>query len=332
MSKFVDSFIDEVREATENEEFDDTIGLTEEEILRYMNDAQYRLHAKIIAQHPSVFTEVEELTIVADQEAYNIPFKAHLGNRITMIEYSSTGNANDYYLLSTRRFRGRDTGADGHPCSYIRKDGQILLYPTPTTVGGKLRVTYIRRPKELDKRRWEILTLTGTGGDSNMTLTAGETWKLTGTNGTAFMQSVNSSAVDGSQLQRNSAITIVDKNGVIKADNVPVEDVSAGQLTISSTYTVDSNDSVAVGNYILSGPFSTTHIEFSPEVERYIRAYTEWKILKRDSSIDSSEAMGELAEMEADIIASYADVDGDDLITIPDLQEESEYFNNWDMF
>lgn len=315
MSKFVDSFIDEVREATENEEFDDTIGLTEEEILRYMNDAQYRLHAKIIAQHPSVFTEVEELTIVADQEAYNIPFKAHLGNRITMIEYSSTGNANDYYLLSTRRFRGRDTGADGHPCSYIRKDGQILLYPTPTTAGGKLRVTYIRRPKELDKRRG---TLSGSPA-----LTAGSSWTIA---------SVNSATVDAAQLAKDNRVTVVDAQGTITASNVLVSATSATSITLDSSYASVSGETVASGSYVLSGPFSTTHIEFSPEVERYIRAYTEWKILKRDSSIDSSEAMGELAEMEADIIASYADVDGDDLITIPDLQEESEYFNNWDMF
>lgn len=314
MAKFVDSFIDIVRESTENEEFDDTIGLTEEEILRYMNDAQYRLHAKIIAQHPSVFTETDTQTIVADQEAYSLPFNAHLGNRILSVEYSIDGSADKFYTLKTKQLRTREVGADGHPTSYIRKDGQLLLHPTPTVAGGSLRITYIRRPKALDKRRGLL--------SGSPALTGGSSWTIA---------AVNSSTVDATELAKDNRVTVVDAQGNIKAKNVLVSATSATSITVDSSFVAEADDSIASGYYVLSGPYSTTHLEFSPEVERYIRAYTEWKILKRDSSIDSAEAVQELMEMEADIIASYADVDGDDLTLIPDLSEDDLFStSHWD--
>lgn len=311
MAKYVDSLIDEIREATENEDFDDTIGLTEEEIIRYINDAQYRLHAKIIAQHPSVFTEQETYSIVADQEAYSIPFNAHLGNRIIKVEYSLTGSADDYYTLKTEQFRNSYEGADGHPCSYIRKDGQILLYPTPTVAGGNLRVTFVRRPKAIDKRRGLL--------SGSPTLTASEAWTIS---------AQNSAAVDQAALQANNRVTVVDGQGNIKASNVLISAATSTSVTLDSSYSSVAGETVASGNYIISGPYSTTHLEFQPEVERYIRAYAEWKVLKRDSSIDSQEAVQELMEMEADIIASYADVDGDDIYKIPELRDD---FLDWDM-
>jgi len=59
-------------------------------------------------------------------------------------------------------------------------------------------------------------------------------------------------------------------------------------------------------------------------VERYLIAYASWKILKRDSSIDSQEAMGELAQMESDIIEAYADVE-DDITEIPVIDEDFDW-------
>lgn len=380
MSKFVDSLIDEIREATENEDFDDTIGLTEEEILRYINDAQYRLHAKIIAQHPTVFTEVEETNIVADQENYAINFKAHLGNRISKVEYSVTGDADDYYKLSSAQLANRDTGANGHPSHYIRKNGELLLLPTPTTAGGKLRVTYIRRPMSLDKRRllvdnkatvdglqttvttinvdsghpFEIghvvtIPLTG-GGTAERTLTGvtdtsisfassvssvSDNATITGTGNITYSagmsitgSAVNSAAEDSGQLSKNNRVTIVDEFGNIKASNILISASSASSITVASSHTLESGEVIPLGSNILSGPYATTHLEFQPEVERYIRAYAEWKILKRDSSIDSGEALQELSEMESDIIASYADIDGDDIYRIPELDKDFE----WDDF
>ena len=74
--------------------------------------------------------------------------------------------------------------------------------------------------------------------------------------------------------------------------------------------------------YIIGGKDVTTHGELPRSVERYLIAYCSWKILKRDSSVDSSEAQLELAAIAQEIINSYALI-SDDVQFIPKL-------NSWD--
>jgi hypothetical protein len=93
----------------------------------------------------------------------------------------------------------------------------------------------------------------------------------------------------------------------------------------SANHTAESGESAAVGDYIISGEYSTTHPELGPEVERYLQSYAEYKILKRDSSVDSQEALQELDLMEREIIMSYADI-SDDIMEIPIINDNGEWF------
>jgi hypothetical protein len=311
MSKLIDYMIDDARESTENEEFDETVGLSEEEILKFINQAQFRLHSKIVAQHPQVFTDTYTFSIVANQEAYTIPsYKAYLKNKVSQVEFSSTSSVNDYYYLRPGYLKERDTGANGDPDKYIRRGGEILLLPTPTTSNGLLRLTYVRKIKKMDKRRGLIKAVTTSG--SNIT--------------NLEVNYVNGSAVDSTHLAKDNRVTVVDKYGAIKMENVLLETITTSAtydatLTIDSSFEFASGESIAADDYILSGPYSTSHFELGDEVERYIQAYTEWKILKRDSSIDSQEAIQELFQIEQDIIDSYADI-SDDILEIPEINED----------
>jgi hypothetical protein len=56
--------------------------------------------------------------------------------------------------------------------------------------------------------------------------------------------------------------------------------------------------------------------------ERYLLSFVEWKILKRDSSIDSTEALQELSALEGEIINSYKHIN-EDVSSIPEI-------NQWD--
>jgi hypothetical protein len=315
MSKLVDYIIDDARESTENEEFDTTVGLSEEEILKFINQAQFRLHSKIVAQHPQVFTSTYTFTTVADQEAYSIPsYKAYLKNKVSQVEFSKTNSTNDYYYLRPGYLRERDTGANGDPEKYIRRGGEILMLPTPTGSGGLLRLTYIRKIKKLDKRRGIIKAVTA--ADSAIT--------------NLEITYLNSSSIDAAQLNSNTRFTVVDKYGNIKMENVLLSGITTSAsydatLTVDSSFTYATGESIAVDDYIVSGPYSTTHFELGDEVERYIQLYTEWKILKRDSSIDSQEAIQELAQIEEDIIASYAEI-SDDILEIPEINEDDWSF------
>ena len=122
----------------------------------------------------------------------------------------------------------------------------------------------------------------------------------------------------------------VDKYGNIKMENVLIEGSTTSAtydltLTVDSSFEFENGETIAVDDYVISGGYATTHLpdELGPEVERYIQAYVEYKILARDSSVDSQEAFQVLAEIEDDIIGSYADI-SDDTMEIPDINNDQE--------
>jgi hypothetical protein len=313
MSKFIDAIIDEARESTENETFDNEVGLTEEEIVKFVNQGLNRLHSKIVAQHPQVFVETYEVSCSADQEAYSIPaHKAFLKNKISQVEYSPDSTAANYYPLDATVLKNRDNGSSGDPTHYIRRGGEILLLPTPSSSAGKLRLTYIPKAKQMDKRRGLIKAVTTSG--SNIT--------------NLEVNYVNGSTVDLAQLTKRTRISVVDKYGNIKMENVLIEGATSSAsydatITVDSSFEFASGETIAVDDYIISGAYATTHLqdEVGPEVERYIQAYVEYKILHRDSSVDSQEMFQVLAEIEADIIAAYAEI-SDDILMIPEINPD----------
>ena len=103
--------------------------------------------------------------------------------------------------------------------------------------------------------------------------------------------------------------------------NIPLSTVvDVNSLTLGS-HTAEEGESISVGDYVVGGKDTTTHSELPRNVERYLIAYCAWKILKRDSSVDSQEAVQELLQMENDIVESYA-VISDDVQYIPLINEE----------
>lgn len=317
MSKFIDALIDEVRESTENEEFDAEIGLTEEEILKFINQAQSRLHSKIVGVHKAVFHEEKTVSSVANTESYNLFYNSYLKQYVHSIEYSSTGNVDDYYPLRPTSPHNRYTGADGHPDYYFVRSGKFYVLPTPTDSSGSYRVTHVRRPKKLDKRRG---TIVASGYDS---ATAPTYLDIT---------YVNGQTVDAAQLAKYPYISIVDKYGNMKITNILVSSITNGSGTGDARIAIDSSGSLqlensaglADGDYVVSGDYSTTHLDWTPEVERYLQLYAEFKVLKRDSSVDVAEAQAELLEIESDILDSYAEL-SDDIIEIAQINDDE----NW---
>lgn len=315
MAKLIDYLIDDIRESTENETFDANTGLTEEEILKFINQAQYRLHSKIVSVHPQVFTEEEEFTVTANTESYTLNHNSFLGNKIIAVEFSSTGNTDDYYRLSRVSPHNRNTGFEGNPTSYFTRTGKIYLVGTPTSSTGKLRITFSRRIKTLDKRRGTVQAVTLDSGTSTIT--------------NLEVNYVNGTTVDSTELGKRTRVTVVDKYGNIKMKNILLSSISSSTsydatLDIDSSFTYESGETIATGDYVVSGDYTTTHSELLPEVERYLQTYAEWKVLKRDSSVDSAEALQELLGLEQDIVDSYAEV-SEDIVQIPDINDDESW-------
>lgn len=302
--KNVQYIIDQVRKQTENEEVTDFTGIQDSEFIQYINDAQHSLQAAITSQHPRVFVKEKVLPIVSGQEKYDLPEDCYLKNKVFNVEYSPTDKEEDYYTLEEETIKSRVPGTEGSPVKYSRLAGQILLIPQATK--GNLRINYVKRVREVDLRRAKVA--------SSATPSSSSTWSVALDNSTFL--------TDTESLQEHEEVCIVDKKGNIIAKDLPLNAVSSALLTIDA-HTSDSEDTaIQAGHFVVGGANTSTHGEFDDSVERYIVAYCAWKILKRDSSVDSQEAQAELSIMLNDIVKSYAMI-SDDIQFIPQL-------NTWD--
>ena len=300
----LDRIIEQVRRQTENEEFDDFTGISDEEFIQYINDAQYNLQAAIVHQHPRVFTAEAIVDAVSGQESYNLPSDCLLANKVHNVEYSNTGHDDDYYVLEQSTIKYRTTGIQGSPTKYTRLGGKLLLAPEPQS-GGKLRITYIKRLRELDKRQAKVSS--GTVSSSQFTISL----------------DTNTFTTETKALGKHDFICIVDKLGNSLVKNIEITSVNFDSI-VCSGHTLAQGESATLpaGSFIVGGKDTTTHSELDISVERYLIAYCAWKKLKRDSSVDSAEAAEELAMMLKEIVKSYAMV-SDDIQFIPQL-------NSWD--
>lgn len=307
--KKVDKLIDQVRRQTENENED---SIVDAEILQYLNDAHERLHSTITARHPRVFVKEKEYDLVAGASEYELPSDAFIGNKVLNVEYSHTGNVDDYYPLEPITLKER-TNYEGYPVNYVRRTGKIILDPIPSSSTGKIRVNYVQRAIHMDLRRGEvdIVTLDTTNRQI-----------------TSLVLSTSSNVIiDSAAVEDAEYICVVNRRGELKMLNIPVDniDTSTGVVTVSSGFNYVQGETISSGDYIVVGEDSSTHSQLPRTCERYLLAYAAWKLLKRDSSADFAEQQQELLAMEDDIVNSFSDVD-EDYARIPVLSS----FDYWE--
>ena len=121
----------------------------------------------------------------------------------------------------------------------------------------------------------------------------------------------------------------MDKEGknIVKNIEIDLDTTVTNTFQITcNPHTTDAGESstIPAGAYIVGGKDTTTHSDLGIEVERYLIAYCAWKILKRDSSMDSTEAMQELQLMAQEIVKSYALIT-DDIQLIPDINSRDDW-------
>lgn len=308
----LDYLITDVRESTENADVSDSIGIADTEFIRYINDAQFRMQSLITAQHPMVFIKEEIILAVNDQEVYTLPSDIYMGNKVTQIEFSSTGNIDDYYVLNTDVLRNRNSNLKGDPTSYVRKAGNFLVKPVPTT--GKFRITYVNKLPKLDLLRGTVLSVVI--DDALNTITS------------LFFDPTT--VFNSTEINKYAKLSIVDLEGNTMMKDVSFSSVNAstGEVTISPTFIFLEGESISVGDVVVSGNNSTTHSQLDEMVERYLIAYATSKIFERDSSSDFSVQVQILRQMENDIIASYSEIN-DDIMEIPIIISEDD---SWEGF
>ncbi|MCK9370532.1 hypothetical protein M0R04_11530 [Candidatus Dojkabacteria bacterium] len=321
MGILIDYVISDVRKNTDNEEFNSEVGYSNEEIVRFINDGRNRLHARIVAQHSSAFVEEYEVSVTNDVESYNMPYNAYLGNKVSNVEYSRTGLSDDYYSLKRESHKLRRPSGNGHPNAYSLKANKIYLSATPNNSTGKLRISFVVAPKQLNKRRGQIIA-TSECSDS---LSAP----------TFININFIDATYDETELNRDTHFCVVDKYGNLKMSNVILSSVGDAGITVDLTsyeavLNIDSStvfntgDVIAQGDYIVPGKYSSSHIDEVDSIRRYIRTFAEVEVLMRDSSIDTNQAQQMLGTIEKEIVDSYADT-SDDIDYIPEINTDWGY-------
>jgi hypothetical protein len=291
----IELLIDESREATESTEFSEGAGLQDSEFIRWANDAQERVFGKI-AEANAQEREVEvDIDVVANQEAYDIPDDAFLRHKIRLVEFSSTGQEDDFYDLDKGSLKERIRGS-GTPAFWIRRDRQILIQPRPQS-SGVLRLTYVQAPPRIDKRRGTISSVVLDSATRTIT--------------SLVLDATTFDSDNATLLANVGYLTIVDRDGAIKMGGIPVASIDAttGVVTLDGAFVYEEDETAAAGYYVVAGKRASSHCQLDDCVEKYLLAHMDWKALKRDSSNDSIEQADELSAMIADIVANYANAD-----------------------
>lgn len=275
---------------------DGTYSISDDEVLQYLNDAQDRLQNKISAlkNGAKIFVTQEFVSLVANQEAYSLSGRLLLNKQIENVEYSATGLVGDYVRLVKFNFINRMTDTTNYPWGYIKRGGQILIQPTPSTSTGTLRITYEAELDDLDIPRGVISTVTGGTSTQFTTLTF-----------SALANSYESTTPGWSNIQYFCVSTVT---GARRCYNVLVGSYDTGTNIITpspSPFVFTSADTTPVAADIVTfNKWTTTFSGLPDNCERYLIHYAALELFKKDSSNDTSSQEKSLALIEADILES----------------------------
>lgn len=288
--RYVGEYIDQIRRTANVLDSSSTNGVSSTEIVQYIDEGQSRLQSRISSRFPTTFEFQATFSPVANQEEYDFPSNVYTGSRIKMLEYSPTGNARDYYPLRQAIILDRSNVSVNYPSHYIIRGSKILITPTINNSTGTFRVVYERQLPRLDIRRGKVSSAANSGG-----------YYTTITLDGAFDN-------DDTELAMAEYITVVDKHGTIIYSGISVDsyDSATDTITIDANTAPTSTGTIAAGNYVVLGKFSTTHSQLHEPCERYLISYGTWKTQKKDSNQDYQAQETELAAMENDIVETFS--------------------------
>jgi hypothetical protein len=279
-----------------NKAYTPTSGVRMSEVVRYFNEGQEGIQNKILQTKSSLFTRQTSITVTPGVATYptpaTIPNVVHTGGNIIGVSYSFDGNQQNFYPLDLRSPR-QEVSVNAYPTSYFLRDGQIVLSPIPNQA-GTLRVDYQYTLPALDIRRGLI----SAHDLSSITLTLNTTFL------TETAEDLAAGLVD--------YISVVDKDGQIIANSIPVTGYNSSTRVISCTLTSAQNTAIQNNtNWVVFGSWTTTNSALPPICRRYLVHYAARLIQMRDSNSETTVTKDLLDELEAEILASTADLEED---------------------
>jgi hypothetical protein len=287
-------------------------GITDEEFLQYLNDAQRDIYHAIIAVNSKAFTKTAFISTVQYQDKYELPLDVYLAQRIVRIQHTQSGDPKNYINLD-RATHGERINREGRPRKYILEGKYLILDPYPNTSRANgVRFIYDPILPKLDTRRATVDSAT-VNGSSLDALTIDSSFP----------------AFNEDDWLEDDYLCIVDDQGTILAKGIQYDSVDgAGVVTLASgSHTLGDGETVPAGSYVVRGSFASTHSSLQESCEDYLLGFGAWKIFKRDSSTDAQEKKQEIDELKGMLIQNYADNNDDPiLVPITDLTYDMEEY------
>lgn len=278
-----------VRQRTKNTDYDANHGIPQQVFVELGNMAQDHLQTLIANVFSQLFITTSEISVVGSQEAYTISDRVLLSGRIIRVEYTPTGDADDYEPLERLNLLDRRP-TKGTPSAYFVQNGLVFLNYIPNSSTGKIRVTYVRELDDLDVERG---TVNGTPSGAVIATTS---------------MDITSSPIN---ITNSTHICISDKFGNVMLRNGVVSSWLSPNITLAAnvaTYLVGSYTLANLaGGSITFGTYSTTYSKLPDNCERYLLLYMQKRILTLDESNTSVEEDMELKFIETEIVKSFGD-------------------------
>jgi len=145
------------------------VTFTEDDFLDMANEEMDNsLVPSIITLHEEYFTYSADITIVANKDKYDIPYRA-VGNKLRDVFFKDfSGNNFEMTRISpeNKHTRAPITGYDKIRRFYM-EGSQLVLLPKPTAAAGYLNMSYFLRPNKLVKenRTSKVVSVNTTTGE-----------------------------------------------------------------------------------------------------------------------------------------------------------------------
>lgn len=295
-----DALIYEARRLSRNlPNADGTKSLSDDHILQYLNEAQDRMQNLISARKniAKIFATQAIISVVAGQEAYTIPDRLLLNKQVEFVEFSATGNIGDYVRLRKLSFFNRDTNSSNYPHGYLKRGGQLLLQPTPSSTSGTIRVTYERDLDDLDIPR-ALVSSVGSGDSTqfaSLTLSS-------------LADSYESTIPGFSNIQY---VSVVSPLGARKCYNILLGSYDTGTNVLTPSpspflYDTTYDSEIAASDVVVFNKYTTTFSQLPDACEPYLINYAAQELFFIDSSNDYKKQVDKVSEMEEDILKALA--------------------------
>jgi hypothetical protein len=302
--------VNEVRRKTGHRTYDAAgqQGLPQREFVEFLGEAQDRIYNLLLQERPTLYRREDTIDLTAGTAEYDLPEDCFLSHNVTKVEYSPTGNAQDYLNLE-QRTSGEQVSIQGYPDSYFFRDGQIILSPIPDSSAGVVRLEYQYVIPSLDIRRGTIASSATSGGYyTSVTMTPA-----------TVSEETEAEFTDGLV----DYVAVVDRNGTVTTQftGCPVSSYNSttGQITFVTSSVSTTGNAFAVGNYVVFGRYASTHSQLPQVAKRYLVEYACMRCQIRDSNALEAALTSPLMQMiEREVLDAIANLE-EDTFAIPIL-------------